>query len=676
DPSQTPALTLTPTETPTDQPTETATATATLTETATVQPSLTPLPLPATDTPTPTSTATPSITATPTPTPTATLTFTPVPPTADATLTQRAEQTQRADDFFATQTALIATLTALAPTQTPIPTDTPVPTVPPLREEINATATAMVATLQALPTPTGIPPTIDATPEFATAEPDTEPPPPPPDLDLGIITPEVGDEIDESLEITATPTAPPTVEIRAEDIPPTISRAQIPPALPPPVIQPIIPDSRAFIIGPGGGFAVPDLGSDTPVTLFARNPVDPNVYALTNEAGMLYTVSNGGRSRPQSSPFHQFEARTREENDKFVRTIAWSPDGQMLAYVIDGDSVTEGRDVTDDGLYVLQPDGSSRRLVADCPYAEHRGCLIGGERPFYHRSVGLEWSPQSDALLVRAQVDDLNGVARSVTLVVPLDQDYRQQPPHLIYEYASWSRDGQRIIVSGRNAGGTPVIASVNRANFSDVQMIFDGGPTATWTQYAVQRPDGGIVALGRRGDPFGPVQIMDSSGNFLSGPIGSAPPRRVEWSPTRDAVLVETENNERFIARVNGAIEDISASIGGDAALNWVSDEVQDIRQPVATPEPFRPPGVVEGSSYQPGQQIQILAATLNVRESPTIESTIFTTLVQREWVAILAGPVEGGEFVWWRVRTAGGVTGWVAASINGAPTLGYIQP
>ena len=62
--------------------------------------------------------------------------------------------------------------------------------------------------------------------------------------------------------ITATPTAPPTVEIRAEEIPPTISRGQIPGLLPL-VIQPIIPDSRAFIIGPDGGFAIPDRGGVT-----------------------------------------------------------------------------------------------------------------------------------------------------------------------------------------------------------------------------------------------------------------------------------------------------------------------------------------------------------------------------------------------------------------------------
>ena len=34
----------------------------------------------------------------------------------------------------------------------------------------------------------------------------------------------------------------------------------------------------AFMIGPDGGYTIPDLGGDTPMLLFARNPVNPNVY--------------------------------------------------------------------------------------------------------------------------------------------------------------------------------------------------------------------------------------------------------------------------------------------------------------------------------------------------------------------------------------------------------------
>jgi hypothetical protein len=57
--------------------------------------------------------------------------------------------------------------------------------------------------------------------------------------------------------------------------------------------------------------------------------------------------------------------------------------------------------------------------------------------------------------------------------------------------------------------------------------------------------------------------------GNALTTAIGNGFPQRVEWSPTRDAVLVEV-NGQRYIASVSGEVIDITAQTAG-AVVNWV---------------------------------------------------------------------------------------------------------
>lgn len=723
-PSSTPTATATPTATETPTRTPTATHTATPTNTATPNPSET---YTATPTATATATNTPTATRTPTATPTATYTPTPLPsatathtPTATPTATLRPTNTPTAtpsQTLTPTQTAT-PTPSPLPPTatETPRPTPTPLPTPGPTATPLPPTATATPRpspTHSPTPPPTASPvpptatrddfgtitaiardlfatntvaaatrlartptpaPTLDVTPTFITAEGPLSATPNP--EDLGLITPAPGEGTQVGF---STPTPAPTVAINVE-LPPTIPRTQVPQFPPPgPILPPITFQARAFAFSTSGGLVQAGLNplGETDIALFARNPVDPAQYILTDRAGNLYTANAAGAFREQGSPFSEFAAPSSGENNAFVRAVEWSPNGLYAAFIVNGNRFVS------DGVWWYQPGARPPlQLLVDCSDENPTACNVGANRQFRHESIEIEWAPDSSAILVRARVQD--GTGNGVLFVLPRTEDanyYNTVPNALGYEYGSWSRDGSRIIVSGRrNSDGRVIIGSVNRDG-SGEQIILDASALGLWIQSAVQRPDGSIVALGNPSGSTSPLRLYDQRGNALTGDIGSGAPSRVLWSPDASAVLVVT-GGRVFLARVNGQVLEVTASVqstGGIGALSWVNGglpggvpagQTPGVA-PTAAPS-YIPPGVIEGERYGPGQQLRVLVLELNVRAQPSTSAAVQTVLRTGEYVAVIAGPAFAEGYEWWRIQNAAGAVGWIAAVINNAETLG----
>ncbi len=669
DPSQTPTSTPTdlPTETPTSTPTETATHTPDPSETPTLTPIPTEIP---SETPTSTPTETPLPTPTDTPVPSATATnlptVTPIPPTSTPTDPPTPTPLPLVIETDTPTPTPTATATD-QPTATPTLTLTPIPPTADLTriaEQVFATQTAFAETVTETPTNTitSIPPTLDVTPEFVTAIPNT------PVEDLGIITPSIGEETVPEFT-TSTPTAAPTVEINVP-IPPTVALQEIPGNIPP-VGD---PTTRAFALTTDGGLTTGGFSLTGDVTLlFARNPVDPSQYVFTNGAGTLFTADGGDISRPNTSPFSRFEAGTVEENQYFVERVAWSPNGQLMAYIIDGRR--HPNPTNEDGVHFYSPDsGASSTLLRDAPGTWHPGYQAGSTRQFLHESTDLEWSPNSQLLLVRARItDDWAQFQQGALFVLGLNENPNQVPSALRYDFGSWARDG-RLVVSGRRADGTIIMGYVN-ADRSGEEVIFNGSSAGLWLQSAVQRPNGGLIALGRPGAPDGPLAIYDQNGTPLTAPIGNAYPSDIAWSPDRSAALL-TVSDRVYVARVDGTIRDITDNVG-DRAVNWVSGGLPAGAQPAADalqiPEDYIPGGVIEGSRYTPGQQLRVIASDgLRIRVEPSIAANQLGGADNGEFVAILAGPVRFDDIEWWRVQTASGLVGWLAGEINGFSTLG----
>ena len=296
--------------------------------------------------------------------------------------------------------------------------------------------------------------------------------------------------------------------------------------------------------------------------LFARNPVNPNEYALVNVVGQLYTGGLGGAGGVAGDPFTQFtyQVLSRDENDAAVGDIRYSPDGR-LAFVIDAGKVDK------DGVWILQG-GTPQQVLRDCPRDGHPGCLtVAGDRNIgLWRSRAVTWSPFTPSNSILIELDILSGEGRSGFVVVSPGANPAQLPPVYVYDTAGWAQDGS-VLASGIRRDGQPVIDRVNPFT-GEVQTLFNGGAQTIYPRDAVQRPNGAIVAFGSHLFDGGPVRLIDTNGNNLSGNVGSAPPSRIEWSPDYNSALVRTQDGRSYVVNANnGAITDITPQVGGVAS-------------------------------------------------------------------------------------------------------------
>lgn len=686
-PTETPSLT--PTATLTEPPTATPTATATLTPTSTDAPSATP-----SDTPTSTPTFTPTATPTSTDAPTATPTFTPAP-----TITPSPTATN----------TLPPTITPLplVPTNTPTLTPTPLPTATPTS---TATGTATpsatpTTTLSPLPTDSPVPPTMTALPTLpatrtlsaaeltASFQPTATrtlspaeatiffaPSPTPPPTDPPITAEAPPDLTIPPLQVDTTPEVAPTFTATPQPTVALIVTLAPTLAAPPgvPTFIPLNPQTRAFALDPSGAVVGTGFSLVNDVTLFARNPVNPNLYASTDTSGNLYLTGLNGADgyRPDMSPFSEFPALSLEENNAFVAALAWSPDGRFLAFIV------AGRKLADDGVWYFEPGQfPPLQLMADCPSTNFPGCLIVSNptNPDLWESRSLAWSPVSDALLVSVYLPAEN---RAGIVVLPTTRDERTRdvrPPVFRYQFAAWSRDGQRILASGLAPDGSLTVEWLNRDG-SSLGRVSDPAVLGLWLGYANEAANNQLYALGAPGDASGPrepLRLYTMTGNAVTGAIGDGGlPERVEWSPDGLQVFVQTGGRQYIASVRDGSVREITGQVAGARAINWIEGLLPPTEAAVETGgNPAEPPsGVIAGSRFGPGQQLRVLLPTLNIRTGAGVEYDLARTqLLTGEYVAILAGPVNTPDGnTWWRVLTADGVIGWVAGLINGEATLG----
>lgn len=669
--TRSPTTTRTATQLPTETPTSTRTSTPTQTRTNTLTPSAT-----STATASLTATFAPSLTFTPSPTSTATprpsLTFTPAP-TQTFTLTPSATPTT-------TRTpAVVVVVPSPLPTFTVLPSNTIPPslTPPPPPTPLPLPGTALFPTPTLEIAPVGV---REETPQLITAAPETE---------AAIVTP---------VEAGSTPEPPTLTALPAFSTPLPL----LPTSLPTfdPLLIPNQPQTRAFALSTEGGVVTSnELPLPFSATTFARNPLDPNSYAVVDARGLLY-LFNGGLNAEQgallrTSPFAEPEPQTRETNNAIVVQVAYSPDGQYLALLIDAEKDDR------DGIWLL-PTGQgtavfNRQIFRECPPPIQNACtvVIGGE-PNRYTSLRFEWNASSSALLNTLFLPDEN---RRAFTVVPIGNDPTNIPPILRYDYASWSQDGSRVLVSGAGADGRVGLRWVDPASGA-AQMIFDGSAVGLWVQDAVERPDGQIVALGSPNGPSSPQSLYNSSGQPLSGQIGTGAPERVTWSPDRSAVLVvvnDTSNpvgavRRYYVAEVDGTISEITGQVAGALAVEWLGGvlpplTLTPVSSPTAAPvqptsaEAIAPAGAVAPVGQVPlasaygitvNQQVQVIApAGVNLRAQPSQSAVQLDLLNSYDYIVVIGGPVQLEGIIWWQVETGTAQIGWVAEAIGNVQLL-----
>lgn len=661
-PTDTPTETATSTETATLTPTSTPTATDTPTETSTFTPiptdtpSLTWTPLPtATDTPPPSPTPLPTIGPTDTPTET----WTPVPPSpVPPSITPLPPTVTPTETFTATE------LPAIAP-------EFPTAFIP-IGERPELTMTSTLAIPTAILPPTVIA-TLDVAPVFETPLPGTliadvptlpfTPVVIPPDAPFGETTP------------TSLP-APSDLEIAPTQIVLDIVNPQI---VELPSFDPAI---RSFALSTGGGVLFNSGGFNLPggASTYARNPVTGE-YARVDGAGLPFITSGVNDSGILiGDPLYPFVPSSRETNNAIVTQVAWSPDGTKLAFLVDTESdETSSNDSSNDGIWYTEG-GRAYQLLRDCP--PQAGCQLvtfdSGDAPFQWRSLFFEWNFASSAILVRVDLPEEGRTGYMIVNPTPNDGAANFRPDILRYEYASWASD-TNLIVSGRDAGGNVVVGMV-ASNGTPIAVNNASNIGLAWTQNAVQY-GGSIYLLGSPTSANSPQAVYNSNGQQITAPIGNAPPIRVEWSPERSAVLVVTQEGETlhyYVAQINGSTIEITAHVANALAVEWVDQMPSNVeRVNILEPSPptATPPPAVE--NFAVNQTVYVNAGVgLNLRNDPNTGAGVIRIVGLGEALTLLEGPINSEGYLWWRVQTPMGETGWIVENVANVGGLSSNPP
>ncbi len=451
-----------------------------------------------------------------------------------------------------------------------------------------------------------------------------------------------------------------------------------------PVIPPIVPERAPitisdpavfeFNVGVGQTFTFENIQLQGGVRLFLPNPVDPNSFLRTDVKGILRYRPLGAVQEVEmsASPFFQgFSGGIAniEGNKNRIIELDWSADGQLFSFRIDP---PPGTDKSNAGVWYWHPvpdptHGPTFPVIRDCPEEGYASCrLVNRTGPPWHwKTTGVQWSPivGDSRLLLTLQLPDEGRNALAITQATRDPHFGRNLPPVTRYDYGYWNTDGRGITVSGRRADGFVIIGAVD-TNLQGERIVLNGSALGLWLRDAVQLPNGRYVALGRPGGPgSGPVALYNQQGQQISGFVGNAPPEDVRWNADRSAVLVSVQGRQHIVQVEGGTIEDsteatfnpqFGATAGGGAAT------ISGI-----------PSAVIAGAEYYPGQQLRIAIPFLNLRAEPTTSSGIVVQLQLGDYVAIFAGPYDNEGYSWWQVQTAYNAFGWIAATINGAPTV-----
>ena len=475
--------------------------------------------------------------------------------------------------------------------------------------------------------------------------------------------------------------ATPPAEVGARDLPPTATATRFQPtvAVNPNLIRPTIalvslastfsPSSASayqFTVGFGQTITFQNNQLAGGVRLFLPNPVDSGSWLRTDHNGILRYKPIGAPQELEMSfsPFFAgFNVQSIDQNKNRIVELDWSADGRQFSFRI---APPPGTDTANAGLWFWQPRNETQYdptypIIRDCPDARYQSCnLVNRRGPWHWSTRAVSWSPieGSNTVLLTVHLPDEGRNALAIAQAVR-DASYANNAPHFVrYDYGHWNLNGQGIIVSGRRPDGRVIIGEVNN-DLSGERVILDASALGLWLRDAVRRPNGQILALGRPGPAgSGPVALYNSAGQQISGFIGHAAPEDLRWFPDRSMAVVSAQGRQ-YTVQVDGG---------------RITDATDHLSDPQFSDSGFGsstiPAGVIGGAEFFPSQQLR-MRQTLNVRGGPATSHALIGRLETGDYVAILAGPYRESRYEWWQVQTAGNIVGWIAAKIDGRPTV-----
>ena len=205
----------------------------------------------------------------------------------------------------------------------------------------------------------------------------------------------------------------------------------------------------------------------------------------------------------------------------------------------------------------------------------------------------------------------------------------------------------------------------------STMLHIYDGPfPADGWTWYkaAVEAVDPPFVGYAA-GEYLTPVE-----GGGTQYPVGVQVQVVTDRLNVRDAPRL---SGAVLATEPNGAIGTVTASNQSNDGYSWIEVRFPDVAGWVASE--YVAPIVQDGPKFAPDTPVYVNSGPLNLRDAPSLTGAIIASLPESTLGTILDGPVAADDWVWYKLRTAGGAVGWAVEdylSVASVPVEGDIGP
>jgi hypothetical protein len=252
----------------------------------------------------------------------------------------------------------------------------------------------------------------------------------------------------------------------------------------------ILADKAVWIIRPGETVVQRLTPPELKVTCFDVWP-DDNRMAYGTDTGQVYLVRDSSpedlSSLLEDEPFMLFDAFPDAPYLVRMDSLSWSPDGARLAFTVDystpGASQTAGYPSSPSGLWLFELASRQATWIESNHYLGPNQ----SDPNLVRRLTAGRWSPDSSSLI-------LHTISREGTDILLFDtQDpdgLLVDPPGELWRDASWRRDSQAVLLSGRQAASTSNLAQVQRDG-SEPLVLVDGELEGLYVYNAAELPTG-----------------------------------------------------------------------------------------------------------------------------------------------------------------------------------------
>lgn len=180
-----------------------------------------------------------------------------------------------------------------------------------------------------------------------------------------------------------------------------------------------------------------------------------------------------------------------------------------------------------------------------------------------------------------------------------------------------------------------------------------------TWVQVRTATgAEGWVSSQHVEAAPPVPPQVGDTV-SVESGPLNLR-----ETASTEASVIGKLETGDR-VEVVDGPVA------SGD--YSWYQVESKDGKRGWVASDFIK---VAPPEGFDPGNEVVVAIGPVNMREGSSIESEIIVTLDQGTTLTVISGPVAGGDYTWFAVKSEDGETGFVVETALEPVAGGEIEP